>query len=149
MSIKTLEEPDLSRFNKLLQKEQLIVLFYNHEDTKKDKRQKEYSITSTVFELGIFFYTEKEEVYKQSLTLCEEMNNYHEGTDSGLVLIHPDHHRCYFYEGYFDHKKIVKFLSEKEKAFLRPFDHLSLEMHRFYNLPIAILFLEKKHEEEK
>lgn len=77
------------------------------------------------------------------------MNNYHKGSDQGLVLIHPDHHRCYFYEGYFDHKKIVKFLSEKEKAFLRPFDHLSIEMHKYYNLPIVILLLNKDDNDSK
>lgn len=99
-----------------------------------------------MFELGIFYYTEKEDVYKQSLKLCEEMNNYHEGKDTGLVLIHPDHHRCYFYEGYFDHKKIVKFLSEKEKVFLRAFDHVSIDMHRYYNLPLVILLNNKENE---
>lgn len=56
------------------------------------------------------------------------------------MLIQPDHHKCYFYEGYFDHKKIIKFLSDKEKAFIRPFDAISLEMHQFYDLPIVVLF---------
>ena len=101
---------------------------------------KEFSITSTVFEMALFFHTEDRALYDQTLKLCEDLNNKSEGEDFGLVLIHPDHHKCYFYGGYFDHKKIIKFLQDKEKAHIRPFDEISLEMHQFYNLPIVVLF---------
>lgn len=105
-----------------------------------ERRKKEYSILSTVFEMALFFYTEKEEVYRESLTICEGLKNIPNKEVSDLVLIHPDHHTCYFYHGFHDHKKIKSFLELHEKAALRPFDHLSLDMHRFYDLPIVVLF---------
>ena len=54
-----------------------------------------------------FYYTNNENVYKNSLSICDNLRNEKHGDHSELVLIHSDHHRCYFYNEIFDHKKIL------------------------------------------
>ena len=77
------------------------------------------------------------------------MKNEKHGENSELVVIHSDHHRCYFYNEIFDHKKILKFLKSKEKAALRPFDQESIKMHNYYKLPLVILFIDDIQDQEE
>ncbi len=88
-----------------------------------------------------FYMTEKEVVYKETLNICDNLHKEKHGDHSELVFIQPDHHRCYFFNEYFDHKKIIKFLKDREKSMLRLFDSQSLSMARYYKLSIVVLFI--------
>lgn len=123
----------------------MLTILFSPEDEnsdKKEKRDKQFSIASTLYGMSHFYTTDEQHVFKEALTLCEHLHKDHEGEHSELVLIQPDHHRCYFYNQYFDHKKIIKFLKEKEKSMLKLFDSSSLSMARFYKLSIVVLFID-------
>lgn len=131
---------------RLLRKEEIVTVFYNDQVLKKKKKKisREFSILSTLYSFSRFYETDDSLIYEETVELCEKMKNEKIGKKSNLLIFHPDHHRCYFYNGFFDHKKIAKFLKKKEKAKIRLFDEKSLKMSIFYNLPIVIFFHENE-----
>ena len=62
--MKILEEYEMDKLVNFLIREQILVIFYNYDDSKKEQRAKDYSIVSTTFEMALFFITENRTLYE-------------------------------------------------------------------------------------
>jgi hypothetical protein len=139
-SLFKLTKENFNTLKDFLKQGKILTVFYNPGGEKKRQNSKQYSILSTLYHFSRFFETSDEILYKETVAMCDNLKNEKEGEDSIIVVIHPDHHRCYFYSGYIDHKKMISFLKAKEKSMIRLFDEKSIEMSNYYDLPIVILF---------
>ncbi len=135
-----IDKHNMAHFIEVLKHEEMVVIFYNGDDDYKERRFKEYSKIAHQCDYVHFYHTGDDEVYTSLMEICDEFRKDSEGVESDFMLLHPDHHKCYFYSGIFNYKKILKFIHDKEKPMLRLFDEHSMKMHHHYQLPIVVLF---------